>query len=712
MISAVNEFLDDLRGGRMMEAPIVTVDQGQLQGKVVTSPTGKSYYSFQGIPYAKPPLGSLRFQAPQPPEPWDGIRDATSEGCVSAQVDPYISKSFTGDENCLFLNVYTTNLDGAFLPVMIYIHGGGFRFGSGNSNFYGADFLVEKDVVIVTLNYRCGALGFLSLNTSEVPGNAGIKDIIQAIRWVKENIQNFGGNPGNVTVFGESAGGVAVSLLTASPLTKNLISKAIIQSGTALTPWAFQKNPIENAKTLAKALGCDSEDVDDILDFLRATSAKEIVEAYESLGPHEDFAEKGVNLFGLVVEKEFPNVESVINEAFINLLTSGRVANIPIMIGSTTLEFAFERKSDDLQHFIPEELHIERNSGESLSIVEKIKSLYFKGSHTSVDSLEDYFQLVSDKLINIGTHRYINYLVQVTNKPIYYYKFDYVGELNISTKLIHGMGLKHAMHMDELGYIFKNDFQKDVEPTPQDLKMRERMVRLWTNFAKTGNPTPDESHYLPVTWLPVTKDVQYYINLGSELSLGTNPDKEKMAFWDDLYSKYFRIWEQTESNMIEAPRKPDVVESVIETVVITTQVISQDGQDIRITEELITTAPELPTSEPPKIIEEPLQIAEEPAPVIPEPAPAVPEPVPAVPEPAPTAPELEDAKSETFGDLSHVNGSMERKVRTSNEIKMVQNSNGAPRDVIRANDPPEDDLPKNIGVNKFVNFFESLGGKK
>lgn len=707
MITAVNEFLDDLRGGRMMEAPIVTVEQGQLQGKVVSSSTGKSFYSFQGIPYAKPPLGSLRFQAPQPPEPWEGIRDATSEGPISAQIEPFFLKSYTGDENCLFLNVYTTNLDGSFLPVMIYIHGGGFRFGSGNSELHGADFLVEKDVVVVTFNYRCGVLGFLSLNTPEVPGNAGVKDMVQAIRWVKENIHNFGGNPGNITLFGESAGGAAVSVLTASPLTKNLINKAIIQSGNALVPWAFQKNPIDSAKSLAVALGVDSDDVDEILEFLRATPAKDIVEAYEKFNPSEQFSEQTSNLFGMVVEKEFPGVESVINEPFINLLTSGRLAEIPVMIGSTTLEFAFEQKTDDIQHCIPEELHIERNSEESLRIVERIKNLYFKSGHTGVASLEDYFKLISDRLINIDTHRYINYLVQVTNRPIYYYKFDYVGELNIANKLSLGLGLKHAMHLDDLGYLFKNDFQQNIEPTSQDLKMRERMVRLWTNFAKSGNPTPEENHYITTTWLPVTKDNLYYMNLGSELSLDTNPDKEKMEFWDELYSKYYRIWEQTESNKIEAPRKMDNVETVIETVVITTETVSHDSQEeVRVTEQLITLAPELPASEPPKVVEETVLIVEDPI-IVPEPVAPEPEPVEQHPEPVTTHPEPVEHR-----DVTHLNGSIERKVRPSNEIKMVQNSNGAPKDVIRANDPPEDDLPKNIGVNKFVNFFESLGGKK
>ncbi|KAJ8707770.1 hypothetical protein PYW07_011447 [Mythimna separata] len=749
MITAVNDFLDDLRGGRMIDAPVVSVEQGQLQGKVVNSPSGKAFYSFQGIPYAKPPLGSLRFKAPQPPEPWEGIRDATAEGSVCAQIDLFNNKQFTGDENCLFLNVYTPNLDGEFLPVMIYIHGGAFKFGSGNSNFYGADYLVEKDVVVVTLNYRCGVLGFLSLNTPEIPGNAGIKDMVQAIRWVKNNIQNFGGNSGNITIFGESAGGASVSILTASPLSKNLINRAIIQSGTALAHWSVQKNPIESARSLAKILGCESDDPEEILDFLNATSARDIVEAHEKLSPMEFFPDV-LNAFGVVVEKEFPGVEAVITESFKDLLTSGRVADTPIMIGSTSLEFALERKTDDLQIFIPEELNIERNSEESLAIAEQIKKLYFKGSHTGVESLEEYFELLSDRLINIDTHRYVQYLVNVSKKPIYYYKFDYVGELNISKKILNSFGLKNAMHMDELGYLFKNDLQKDVEPTTLDIKMRERMLRLWTNFAKGGNPTPDENHYLTVTWLPVTKDNMYYLNIGQELSLETNPDKEKMEFWDNLYSKYYRIWDHPRTNIVETTFKstePKIVETFTESVTVYSQsseyteshtfvsesseIITENNEVISETHEIITGNNDIEPENQEVITENNIVITET-NDVVPESneveennevVPEKHEVVTETPEVVPERHEVDNvveikelpqpAKIEELAPVKAVNG--DRKPvspRPSNEIKMVSRSNGAPKDVIRANDPPEDDLPKNIGVNKFVNFFESLGGKK
>lgn len=369
---------------------------------------------------------------------------------------------------------------------MVYIHGGGLQFGSGSPSKFGADYLVEKDVVIVTINYRVGALGFLSLNTPEVPGNAGLKDMVAAIRWVKENIQNFGGNSGNITLFGESAGGGAVSLLTASPLTKDLISKAVIQSGTGLNNWVWQKNPFENAKKLAHCIGCESDDVDEILEFLRATATKDLVEATHKLFPFDLFFEGKEFGFAFVVEKEFPGVEAALTESFLALLTSGRVADVPVMIGSTAVEFLHKTESEDLQVFIPKDLNIQRNSEEALQIANRLKTLYFKGNHNAVENINGYFELISDNLINIDTHRYVQYLVHASTKPVFYYRFDYVGELNHSKKMLDSLNVQHAAHTDELGYLFKNDSLAAVEPTAADIKMRERMVRLWTNFAKSG----------------------------------------------------------------------------------------------------------------------------------------------------------------------------------------------------------------------------------
>ncbi|PSN44746.1 hypothetical protein C0J52_10743, partial [Blattella germanica] len=246
----------------------VNITQGALRGKQKVTKSGFKFFSFRGIPYAKPPVGTLRFKAPQPPESWSGVRDAFKEGHICPQKD-MVLQEYRGNEDCLFLNVYTPkdlNVGGGDLkPVMVWFHGGGFEKGSGNSDIYGPDFLVPQDVVVITLNYRLGPFGFLCLDNEEVPGNAGLKDQVMALRWVQQNIKEFGGDPNNVTIFGESAGGASAHYHMLSPLSKGLFHRVISQSGTALCPWALSTTARERSLRLGKALGCETNDDDELL---------------------------------------------------------------------------------------------------------------------------------------------------------------------------------------------------------------------------------------------------------------------------------------------------------------------------------------------------------------------------------------------------------------------------------------------------------------
>ncbi|KAI8424453.1 hypothetical protein MSG28_002938 [Choristoneura fumiferana] len=189
----------------------VDIVQGTLEGKLC-SYKGKAYYSFEGIPYAKPPIGKLRFREPQEPVSWIGIRDATKPGNKCIQINPATMKDIIGSEDCLFLNVYTPHLpneQNKKIPVMFYIHGGKLLFGYGD--YYRPDYFIEQDVILVTMNYRLHALGFLCLNEAEAAGNMGLKDTVMAFNWVKNNIDKFNGDNNNITVFGESAGGAVVT---------------------------------------------------------------------------------------------------------------------------------------------------------------------------------------------------------------------------------------------------------------------------------------------------------------------------------------------------------------------------------------------------------------------------------------------------------------------------------------------------------------------
>nr|QCC89029.1 carboxylesterase 14 [Meteorus pulchricornis] len=225
------------------------------------------YYSFRGIPYAKPNVGRNKFNVAVPLDSWPGVLDATKHGNKCAQVHRTQVK---GDEDCLFLNVYTPDLNKtAGRAVMVFIHGGGFWGGSGDDWLYGPDFLVEKDVVLVTMNYRLGVIGFLNIEDASAPGNVGLKDQNLALKWVQKNIINFGGSPERVTIFGQGTGAASVHYHILSPMSKGLFKSAILQSGAAVNPAAFTYTPTNNAKKLANMLKINATDMTGFVDKLK-----------------------------------------------------------------------------------------------------------------------------------------------------------------------------------------------------------------------------------------------------------------------------------------------------------------------------------------------------------------------------------------------------------------------------------------------------------
>ncbi|KOB63350.1 Carboxylesterase CXE21, partial [Operophtera brumata] len=255
----------------MSGVPNLTVSEGILDGEVVKNEMAE-FISFKGIPYAAPPT-------PQPAASWNGVRRAKDFGHACYQHDLMMAhQSPYGEEDCLYLNVYTPDIKPANLtPVMFYIHGGAFICGSGNDDFYGPEFLVKKGIILVTINYRVGALGYLSLGTEDIPGNAGMKDQVAALKWVKKNIKNFGGDPENITIFGESAGAASVSYHLVSPMSKGLFKRAIAMSGCLTNTWAQSFEARERALKLAKQLGFNSEDDKELYQFLKNLPKEKLV---------------------------------------------------------------------------------------------------------------------------------------------------------------------------------------------------------------------------------------------------------------------------------------------------------------------------------------------------------------------------------------------------------------------------------------------------
>ncbi|CAH1237234.1 unnamed protein product [Diabrotica balteata] len=258
-------------------APIVQLAEGKISGGTRTDLNGEKFHSFLCIPYGKAPIGELRFKAPLPVEPWEGVKEVITEDKIAFQKNILLN-TYIGQEDCLSLHVFTRKLpseETKLKPVMVFIHGGGFVQGSHETTTYGPEHLMTEDIVLVTITYRLGLLGFLSLKDEslDVPGNAGLKDQVLALKWIQRNIKNFNGDSNNVTIFGESAGGASVEYLLLSPSTKGLFHKAIVQSGSTLNPWALTNFPLtEFAKFHGKASMTEKE----LLKSLRDAPVQEV----------------------------------------------------------------------------------------------------------------------------------------------------------------------------------------------------------------------------------------------------------------------------------------------------------------------------------------------------------------------------------------------------------------------------------------------------
>ncbi|XP_062395041.1 putative inactive carboxylesterase 4 isoform X2 [Sardina pilchardus] len=271
------------------DGPLIHTKLGALRGEYLRV-RGKTIvvHSYLGVPFANPPVGPLRLAPPQPVQGWEGVRDATKQPPMCLQ-DRQLSVIATKElsmafeipevsEDCLYLNIYTPAkpAEDAKLPVMVWIHGGALVMGS--ASFYdGSALAAYQNVVVVLIQYRLGLLGFFSTGDDNAPGNMGLLDQVAALQWVQENIQSFGGDPSSVTIFGESAGGVSVSLQILSPLSTGLFHRAIAESGTAAMDLLTGIPPMDTAKTVAKMSNCTGTKTQEIVDCVMQMSAEDIL---------------------------------------------------------------------------------------------------------------------------------------------------------------------------------------------------------------------------------------------------------------------------------------------------------------------------------------------------------------------------------------------------------------------------------------------------
>jgi para-nitrobenzyl esterase len=435
---------------------------------------------FKGIPFAAPPVGELRWQAPRPAAPWQGSRDATEWGsrCLQGNIFPDIS--FTNlSEDCLNLNIWTpARTADERLPVMVWIHGGGFQAGSGAEPRHDGEAFARKGVVLVSINYRLGVFGFLSHpeltkeSGRNASGNYGLLDQIAALRWVQANIAAFGGDPRNVTIFGESAGSFAVSALMASPLAKGLFHKAIGESGAFFSPpgGTLALSPVSATEQagakFATGLGAES------LAALRALPGDAVLKAALKTQPW--FA---------------PNLDGyVLPDTVAAVFAAGKQARVPLLAGWNADEIRAGIVLRPVKP-TPETFAAENRKrfGDSADAILKAYP-----AATAEEALESSAALASDLFIGYGTWKWIEVHSKTGNSPVYRYSFDRKIPVAADAKM-NGMPVTSrdigARHAGEIEYVFGAlDSIKGVTWEASDRRLSDAMTTYWSNFARTGDP--------------------------------------------------------------------------------------------------------------------------------------------------------------------------------------------------------------------------------
>jgi para-nitrobenzyl esterase len=441
----------------------VKTEQGKAKGKTIND--GK-VNAFLGLPYAAPPVGDLRWKAPEPPAKWKGERDATKFGAHCAQnhvFDDMVFQDAGPSEDCLFLNVYAPAdaTSKSKLPVMFWIHGGGYSGGGSNEPRHNGDFLPLKGVVLVTINYRLGIFGFLATSdlakeANGAAGNYGLMDMVAGLQWVKANIKEFGGDADNVTIFGESAGSFAVSTLMAVPSAKGLFAKAIGESGGAFSdvlPMDTLEAREKKDDDFVATLGAKS------LAELRALPVDKILDAVK--------AKRGG--FSSDVDGKF------ITEPVPDTYAAGKQAHVPLLAGWNRDEGSFlgNGMTADKWKGMASGMFKDR-AAEFLSI--------YPGA-TDNEAVESAGAFGGDSFIAFSTWRWLEAHRKTGDSPVYRYHF----ELRALPSKFHPGTF--AFHSDDIEYVFGTlDTRPGETVRPEDRKLSDEVMSYWTNFAKTGDP--------------------------------------------------------------------------------------------------------------------------------------------------------------------------------------------------------------------------------
>ncbi|XP_007545960.1 neuroligin-2b isoform X1 [Poecilia formosa] len=566
-----------------LKHPIVSTSYGKVRGirKELNNEILGPVEQFLGVPYATAPIGERRFQPPEAPGSWQEIRNATQFAPVCPQnvhgvlpeimlpvwftdnLDAAATYVQNQSEDCLYLNIYVPTEDGPLTkkndestmnrprdedirdrrkkPVMLFIHGGSYMEGSGNM-FDGSVLAAYGNVIVVTMNYRLGVLGFLSTGDQSAKGNYGLLDQIQALRWLNENIEHFGGDPERITIFGSGAGAACVNLLILSHHSEGLFQRAIAQSGSAISSWSVNYQPLTYTKILAKKVGCTLGDMAELVDCLRRKSFRELVD--QDIQPARYHIAFGPVVDGDVVPDD-PEI----------LMQQGEFLNYDILLGVNQgegLKFVDDSEGEDgisaasfdytISNFV-DNLYGYPYGKDILR--ETIKFMYTDWAD------RDNSDMRRKTLLALFTdHQWVAPAVATAKlhaefqSPVYFYTFHHHCQTEARPDWA------DAAHGDEIPYVFGIPMVGATDLFPcnfskNDVMLSAVVMTYWTNFAKTGDPNlpvPQDTTFIhtkpnrfeEVIWTKFSSKDKQYLHIGLKPRVRDNYRANKVAFWLEL----------------------------------------------------------------------------------------------------------------------------------------------------------------------------------
>jgi len=494
---------------------IVRVGGGQISGTAVDG-----VRVFKGIPFAAAPLGELRWKAPQPVTPWSGVRapDAFGAQCMQQpypEGSPYASAPQPTSEDCLYLNVWTPANGGdpstrsGSRPVMVWIHGGAWTRGSGSTPTYDGAALAKKGVVVVTTNYRLGVFGFLAHpdltaeSTQHASGNYAILDHVAALKWVRNNIAAFGGDPGNVTIFGESAGSWSVNVVQATPLAAGLFHRAIGESGGQFARTASLAEAEQGGVALVKAAGADS------------------IKALRAMPPEKLLA---IQSFRSVVNVDRYVLPDTVRETF----AQKRHSQVPVLVGSNANEWTTLGNPSQFPKTM--DAYRQRVSSQYGAMVKEYDAAY--PAKTDADIAEALLAVGRDTTFTLEMRTWAR-MATAGGQRAFLYQFTHVPPSPRAKEW-------GAYHAAEISYVFGNLRNPTFAYTDVDRRLSDQMSTYWVNFAAAGDPNggkmPKGSPAL-IRWLRYDSATEPYLELGDTLQMKNHLLKAQLDFLEQFQQR-------------------------------------------------------------------------------------------------------------------------------------------------------------------------------